>query len=59
MRNNLKDIQRYTQFSYGKTWHFTKFLQQRTQMKSKILEKHEIDSQYITEIIENLKKKLD
>ena len=49
----LKDIQRYAQFSYGKN---LALYQITADEVKKDLEKHEIDSQYIPEIIENLKK---
>ena len=54
----LKDIQRYAQFSYGKNLALYQIsFKQRTEDEvKKYLEKHEIDSQYIPEIIENLKK---
>lgn len=54
----LKDIQRYAQFSYGKNLalYQISFKQRTADEVKKYLEKHEIDSQYIPEIIENLKK---
>ncbi|TDE67055.1 recombination regulator RecX [Streptococcus sp. KCJ4932] len=53
----LKDIQRYAQFSYGKNLalYQISFKQRTADEVKKYLEKHEIDSQYIPEIIENLK----
>lgn len=54
----LKDIQRYAQFSYGKNLalYQISFKQRTSDEVKKYLEKHEIDNQYIPEIIENLKK---
>lgn len=54
----LKDIQRYAQFSYGKNLalYQISFKQRTADEVKKYLEKHEIDSQCIPEIIENLKK---
>ena len=54
----LKNIQRYAQFSYGKNLalYQISFKQRTADEVKKYLEKHEIDSQYIPEIIENLKK---
>lgn len=54
----LKAIQKFAQFSYGKNlalYHIS-FKQRTTAEVKKYLEKHDIDSNYIPEILENLKK---
>ncbi len=54
----LKAIQKFAQFSYGKNlalYHIS-FKQRTAAEVKKYLEKHDIDSNYIPEILENLKK---
>lgn len=54
----LKDIQKFAQFSYGKNlalYHIS-FKQRTAAEVKKYLEQHDIDSPYIPEILENLKK---
>ncbi|MCO4636987.1 RecA regulator RecX [Streptococcus infantarius subsp. infantarius] len=54
----LKDIQKFAQFSYGKNlalYHIS-FKQRTAAEVKKYLEQHDIDSLYIPEILENLKK---
>ena len=54
----LKDIQKFAQFSYGKNLalYYLSFKQRTAAEVQKYLEQHDIDSLYIPEILEKLKK---